>query len=1029
MQNKGAILLFAVLFALVSLYQLSFTLVTSSVKSDAKFAAKGDAAKEAAYLDSVAGKKAYPLLGYTFRECQAREINLGLDLKGGMNVTLEISVIDLVKSLADNSQDPTFQKAIKMAVEKQKNSQKDFVSLFGESFSQIDPNAKLSAIFGTLDLKDRIKYNTSNEEVLKILQKETQDAIDNSFNILRTRIDRFGVVQPNIQKLEGNTGRILVELPGIKEPERVRKLLQGTANLEFWETFDNTEIYPYLLKVNTKLKDIQAGEPDTTVKVADNDTLKKDTASLLNLVAKDSLKKNDKKDLLNLNADSLGTDAKKDAGFAKFAKENPLFAVLTPAAGRDGTVYQGAAIGTAHVKDTAKVNELLKFSQIKDILPKELRLLWDVKPIEGKDKVPTDYFQLIAIKVTDRDGKAALSGDVITNAREQTDPTTGQWEVSMTMDATGSRTWALITKNNIGKQIAIVLDGYVYSYPVVNSEIKGGSSSISGNFSSTEAKDLANILKSGKMPATANIIEEEIVGPSLGQESINSGLISFVIAFILVLIYMVFFYKTAGIVANIALVANVFFIFGVLASLGAVLTMPGIAGIVLTLGMAVDANVIIFERIKEELRAGKGLKLAVSDGYKHAYSAIIDGNVTTLITGIILYIFGHGPIQGFATTLVIGILTSLFSSIFISRIIFTRWLDKNKEIAFFSKFTEHWFLNAKIKFIEYRKYAFVISGIVITAGIISMFTQGFNQGVDFVGGRTYVVKFDKNVNSSEISKSLASQFGDAPEVKTYGKDNQVKIITKFMVGSTEANADSTVEAKLYAGLKPILGEKVTYAKFQSDYKLSSQKVGPTIADDIKIAAVWAILFSLIGIFIYIFIRFKNWQFGLGGIVSLAHDVLFVLGLYSILWKVMPFSLEINQGFIAAILTVIGYSINDTVIIFDRIREYINNRQSGDRLTTYNLAMNSTLGRTFNTSMTTLVVLFAIFLFGGESIQGFIFALLIGIFVGTYSSVFIATPVVYDTYRMQKVKAVEKDRKEYLGGKKKKNEQTETIENA
>lgn len=1051
MRNKGVITLLAILLAVASIYQLSFTFITWNVKNNANahgheflekkkefIASLGMEKKEEIkykdsvlreqeriYLDSMGSVETYPLIGYTFRECQSREINMGLDLKGGMNVTLEVSVVGLIKGLSNNSQDPTFLKALKLAQERQADSQTDFMTLFYDSFKEVDSQAKLSAIFGTQDLQDRVNSRMTNDEVFKVLVEEAKDAIDNSFNILRTRIDRFGVVQPNIQRLEGKTGRILVELPGIKDPKRVRKLLQGTANLEFWLTYNNLEIYPKLSQINDKLKEMDLDNEskkvvkDTTKLTIDStntdgsliDTTKSSELSLL-----DDSTKTIQPDLLN-DTTAAGKEKQQTEALNNYNKQNPLFAVLRPRIGVDNQqrqqMMEGASVGIAHQKDTAKVNMLLAKKQAKAFLPRDLKFLWNVKPID-KDG---DYFELVAVRA-DADGGAVLSGDVVTNAREQSDQNSGKWEVTMTMNADGAGKWAKITKENINKQIAIVLDNFVYSFPNVNSEIKGGSSSISGNFTVTEAKDLANILKSGKLPAPAVIIEEEIVGPSLGEEAVHSGLVSFIIAFILVLIYMVFFYKSAGVVADIALIANIFFIFGVLASLGAVLTLPGIAGIVLTLGMAVDANVLIYERIKEEMAAGKGLKLAVKDGYQNAYSAIIDANITTLLTGIILYIFGHGPIKGFATTLVIGILTSLFSAIFITRIIFTTWLDKNKKIIFFSKFSENFFKGTTFDFMAKRKVAYAISGTIILIGIISLFVNGLNQGVDFKGGRTYVVRFDEEVVPSKIAEELKITFGEAPEVKTYGESNQVKIITKFMIDSDATNTDSIVESKLYEGLKPELSEKVNYSKFIEQYRMSSQKVGPTIADDIKIAAVWAILFSLIAIFAYIFFRFRNWQFGLGAIAALTHDALIVLGLFSLLYPIMPFSLEINQAFIAAILTVIGYSVNDTVIIFDRIREYLKIKKTGTNHEIYNEALNSTLPRTFNTSVSTIVVLLAIFLFGGEVIQGFVFALLIGIVVGTYSSLFIATPIVFDTVKQIDIAQEVKKRRDYTGGKKK-----------
>ncbi len=1018
MQNKGAIRLLAILLALVSIYQLSFTFVVNSEKDKADEYVKENpnGQTKTEYLDSLAGEPVYNFLwlkNFTFRECQERELNLGLDLKGGMNVILEISVVDILRSLANNPQDSVFLKTMDKAIAAQRNSQDEFVTLFGDAFKEVSPDGQLASLFISPELPE-IKYTSTNDEVLNIIRKEANGAIDNSFNILRSRIDHFGVSQPNIQTL-GRAGRILVELPGIKEPKRVRKLLQGTANLEFWETYDNADIAMYLDAANTKLREINAAEAnlDTTVnKEVEGDKVVKDA-----LVEKtDSLEADSANALLNkLAKDSTNTTP--DGTFAQFEKENPLFAVLRPNVSRNGQpIPNTAAVGIAHIKDTAKVNTYLAMQQIRDMMPRNLKLLWEVKPFDKAG----EYVYLVAIKITNRDGLPALGGDVITSARAEFGNNRATAEVSMTMNAEGANVWARLTKENIGKQIAIVLDNYVYSFPVVNGEITGGRSSITGNFSIKEAQDLANILKSGKLPAPAHIIEEEIVGPSLGHQAINSGLLSFVLAFVVILLYMIFYYNSAGSVADIALVANIFFIFGVLASLGAVLTLPGLAGIVLTIGMSVDANVLIYERIREELHLGKGLKLALSDGYKNAYSAILDANITTLLTGIVLFIFGHGPIKGFATTLIIGIITSLFAAIFITRLVFAALLDKKKTIKFSTKLTENAFKNTKIKFIDKRKVFYVISGSLILVSIISLMTKGLEQGIDFVGGRTYVVKFEKPVNTMEIAKSLEVAFeGDAPEVKTYGADNQVKISTKFKVESNDKSADSIVEARLYEGLKPMVGEGVDYSTFITDYRQSSRKVGPTIADDIKVAAIWSIIFSLLIMFVYMFIRFKNWQFGLGAFAALVHDVLIVLGLFSLLGGFLPFSLEVDQAFIAAILTVIGYSLNDTVVVFDRIREYVNEKRRGTRKELYNSALNSTLSRTFSTSLSTFFVLLAIFIFGGEVIRGFVFALLIGVVVGTYSSLFIATPVVYDGIKKQDDTPVEeKHRKQYLGGKKK-----------
>ncbi len=1019
MQNKGVITFLAILLAAASIYQLSFTYATWRIKKQAREYAKGDLNKERNYLDSVASEQAYPFPAYTFKECQDRELNLGLDLKGGMNVMLEVSVADLIVNLADGNRDTTFRKAIKIAKEREATSQSDFITLFYEAFKKIDPNAQLSAIFGTYSLKDRIKHGTSDQDVLKVLREEAKDAIDNTLNVLRSRIDKFGVVQPSIQKIEGNSGRILIELPGVKNPKRVRKLLQGTANLQFWETYYYPDIYSYFMKANERLKEIYALNKEISA-----DTLKNEKAKNDNLLLKtDTVKADttlqesllgDTTDNVNPLLEKSNNELSKKEGFSEYQKKYPLFAVLVPYLDKRNQPINSAAVGFAHMKDTAEVDRILAMKQIKSIFPKEMRLKWAEKAFDKKGEL----FKLYALKAK-RAGKPALEGDVVVNAREQTDPVTGQWEVSMNMNAEGAQKWALITKENIGRQIAIVLDNYVYSSPVVNAEIKGGSSSISGHFSQEEAKDLANILKSGKLQAPALIIEEQVVGPSLGQQAVNHGMLSFIFAFLLILVYMIFFYKTAGYIADVALLANIFLIFGVLASLHAVLTLPGIAGIVLTIGMSVDANVLIYERIKEELALGKGLKLAVQDGYKNAYSAIIDSNLTTLITGIILFIFGHGPIKGFATTLIIGILTSLFSAIFITRLIFTSRLAKNKKTEFYTRFTKNAFKNTKIDFIGKRKIFYVISGTIIILGLGSLFTNGLNYGVDFKGGRTFVVKFHHPVVTQDIANDLKVLFGEAPEVKTYGTSDQVKIITKFMVNNKSQDADNIVEQKLYEGLKPVIGPDVTLDEFLSDYRESSHKVGPTIADDIKVAALWAIVFSLIAIFLYIFIRFRNWQFGLGAIAALAHDVLIVIGLFSLLYNFMPFSLEVNQAFVAAILTVVGYSVNDTVVVFDRIREYLQFSKTREKKILYNNALNSTLSRTFNTSMSTFIVLLAIFIFGGEAIQGFVFALLLGIVVGTYSSLFIATPIVYDSVRHKVTESVSKKKnREYLGSKKK-----------
>jgi len=1025
MQNKGAIRLFAIALALVCLYQLSFTFFTKRVEKQAAEYAQGDLKKENAYLDSISSETVYNFFWvreFTYMDCKERELNLGLDLKGGMNVTLEVSVVDVINALSNYSKDTTFVNAVNLAKKMQKSTQEDFVTLFGQAFEQIDPNARLAAIFNTIELKDRITFSSTNAEVLEVIRAETEGAIDNSFNVLRTRIDRFGVTQPNIQHLE-TSGRILVELPGVKDPERVRKLLQGTASLEFWETFDNREVYNYIEQANAKIKEIKDAEKalgkeeateEETESIAEKTEIEQVTEKAEeSTTLLDEMTETSDSSEVSLLEQMEGDSAKLDQEQMspdEFFKDYPLFQYLKPRVNNQGQLMGGAAVGYAHKKDTAQVNEYLNLKQVKTLFPRNLKFLWTIKAFDTEE----NFYELIAIKVSSRDGRAPLSGDVVTNARVDFGQNQANAEVEMTMNGEGAKIWARLTRENVGKQIAIVLDNYVYSYPNVQGEITGGRSSITGQFSINEAKDLANVLKSGKLPAPAKIIQEAIVGPTLGQEAINSGLSSFLIAFLVVLLYMVFYYNRAGWVADLALISNVFFILGVLASLGAVLTLPGIAGIVLTIGMSVDANVIIYERIKEEIAAGKGLKLAVADGYKNAYSAIIDANVTTLLTAIILAYFGKGPIQGFATTLIIGVITSLFSAIFITRLIYSNLLDKNKTIKFATKLTENAFKNTNIKFLEKRKMFYIISGLVIVVGIGSLVTRGLNYSVDFTGGRNFVVQFNEDVNTQDVSFKLAEVFeNEVPLVVHFGRSNQVKITTKYLVneeditenlyteaseisGLSDPQPDDIVEAKLFKGLKSFIGDDVTYNEFLNDYRRSSEKVGPTIADDIKVSAIYAIGFSLLIIFLYILVRFKNWQFGLGAVVALIHDALIVLGIFSLLYGRMPFSLEIDQAFIAAILTVVGYSINDTVIVFDRIREYLGLYKKRTRKEILNSALNSTLGRTFNTSLSTFVVLLTIFLFGGEVIRGFIFALMVGIVVGTYSSLFIATPIVYDT---------------------------------
>jgi SecD/SecF fusion protein len=987
MQNKGAIITFTALLFAVCIYQLSFTWKSNQIEKRAKVYAKGSPVKENAYLDSVKGVEVYNFLGlkkFTYKDVKELELGLGLDLRGGMNVTLEVSVVDVIRAMSNYNADSTFSTALKKASELQKNSTQDYVTLFGQAFQQIDPNAKLAAIFNTLELKDRVKFNSTNEEVLKVIRQETDAAIDNSFNVLRTRIDRFGVAQPNIQSLQ-TRGRILVELPGINDPLRVRKLLQGTATLEFWETYDNQEVYPFLLQANQRVKELTA----SNVKKAETNAA---TPAGTAQAAADSTKATSL--IEEMKKDTSSAAASKASNLDNFRRDYPLFAVLSPSVTQQGNLYPGPVVGTSQAKDTAEVNALLAKEQIKSIFPRNMFFRWTANSVDKNDS----YFRLIALKSTSRDGKAPLNGDVITDARQDYDQMNGRPEVSMAMNSEGAKTWARMTKENIGKSIAILLDGYVRSFPNVINEITGGRSSITGLGSIEEATDLANILKSGKMPAPAHIMQEEFVGPSLGKEAISAGFASFAIAFLLVLAYMLFFYSTkAGMAANIALLFNVLFLIGVLASLGAVLTLPGIAGIVLTMGMAVDANVLIYERVQEEIWGGKGLKLAISDGYKHAYSAIIDGQVTTLLTGIILYLFGSGPIKGFATTLVIGILTSLFTSIFITRLIFEWQLKRNMNITFTSKATSQWLRHTKIKFIENRKYAYMFSGALIVLSIISLTIRGFDYGIDFQGGRTYTVRFDQDVKVADVRSALTTVYGSAPEVKTFGGNNQVRITTSYKIEDLTDNVDNEVEQLMYKGLTDGgLLKGVSFDDFIARHRMSSQKVGPTISYDIKKDAAIAVFLALIVIFLYVAVRFTNWQYGLGGIVALAHDAFITMGIFSMFWGILPFSLEIDQAFIAAILTIIGYSINDTVIIFDRIREYLHLYPKRDEGEIMDYAMNSTLRRTFSTSLTVLIVLFAIFIFGGASIRGFTFALLIGVGIGTYSSVFVATPLVYET---------------------------------
>ena len=1010
MQNKGALKLLAIALAIACAYQLSFTFVTRHVEKKAEAYAAGDAQKEQNYLDSIKSKTVYDLgfIQFNYKECKEKEINLGLDLRGGMNVMLEISVEDVVRALSNDSKDPVFNQALQQAREAQKNSTSDYITLFADAYEKLSNGGKLSYIFNTPELREQINPNSTNDEVIKVLRESAESAIENSFNVLRNRIDKFGVTQPNIQRLE-NSGRILVELPGVKEPERVRKLLQGTASLEFWATYENSEIYPALVEANTVIKDLEkAGQMVGADSLAQDSTVVVEEAVVVGNDAADadSTKVDSTEASLVAQLDSTDVDQSQD--MAQMMANYPLFAKLRPMADQTGQIARGPVIGTAYASDTAAVNRYLAIPQVKALLPRDVKLLWGVKPMTGSESV----FELYAIKANTRDGKAPLDGGVVVEAREQYSQHGSSAEVSMIMNPSGARTWARLTADNVGRCIAIVLDGYVYSAPVVHGEITGGQSSISGQFTINEARDLANVLKSGKLPAPARITQDNVVGPSLGQESINAGMMSFILAFILVLLYMIFYYNKAGMVASIALICNLFFLFGVLVSFGAVLTLPGIAGIVLTMGMAVDANVIIYERVKEELRMGKTLNIAVTEGYKNAMSAIIDGNVTTLITGIVLFVFGTGPVQGFATTLIIGILTSLFTAILITRLIFTGMLKREKHVTFSNRFTENFMADTHFNFIGKRKITYVISGILLLITIVSLGVRGMSYGVDFSGGRAFVVRFDQPVTADQVRSALGDVFGDAgKEVKQFGKENQMRILTQYKYDDAGEDVTHEIEQMLYKALSPLMAQPLTEDEFLTTATnpigiVSSDKVGPTVAHDIKVNSVIAVLFSLVAIALYIIIRFKRWQWGIGSVISLSLDTIFTIGLFSLLHGVLPFSMDVDQSFIAAILTIIGYSINDKVVIFDRIREYQTLYPKRNIKDNINNAINSTLTRTINTSGTTLVVLLAIFLFGGEVIRGFVFALLFGVLISTYSTVFIATPIAYDLIR-RKEKGEEK----------------------
>ena len=992
MQNKGLIKVFAILFGLVCIYQLSFTFITNNVESEAEdfarqkisenvenYSALRDVEQQN-YLDSVANNEI--VAGITYSDAKDKELNKGLDLKGGINVILQISVKDILAGLANNTDDPAFNQAIAEADEASTDSQDDYVDLFFEAFNNI-PDAKLASpdVFANKTLSDEINFEMSNGEVETVIRRKVDESITSAFEVLRKRIDKFGVTQPNIQRL-GNSGRILVELPGAKDINRVQGLLQSTAQLEFWHVYKNNELGNFLAQANNVLKDVVGEETEVQ---ADTTAAESDS------------------DIDELLAESEESTDEVSAG------NNPLFELV------EGPGFQGGPVlAYFSVQDTAKVNKYLSMPQVRSLLPAEQRyakFAWGIPEEEG-------VVGLYALK-GNRNMEPPLSGDVITDA-QQTYDQMGRVAVSMQMDGRGAKLWEEMTGLASTQQsnIAIVLDNTVYSAPGVSTgPISGGRSEISGDFTITEGQDLANVLRAGKLPASADIIQSEIVGPSLGQEAIDSGIWSFAIALVFVLLWMIFYYGKAGLFADVALAVNILFIFGILAGLGAVLTLPGIAGIVLTIGISVDANVLIFERIREELAKGKVQKDAIKDGFNNALSSILDANITTGLTGFILLILGTGPIKGFATTLLIGIATSLFTAIFITRLFIDGYGKNGKSLDFATGATKNLFRNVKIDWLGKRKMAYIISGILIIISIGSIIVQGLNPGVDFVGGRTYTVRFDQDVNPTDVEQDLIAEFGSA-EAKTFGPNNQLKITTKYKVDEESTEVDNEIQQSMFNALQSYLPQDLTFDEFTTGGAereigiMQSMKVGPTIADDIKNDSFWAILGSLVVIFLYILLRFRKWQFSIGAVAAVAHDVIIVLGVFSLLYKVMPFSMEINQAFIAAILTVIGYSLNDTVVVFDRIREFVNEHTSWPLGKTVNVALDSTISRTLNTSLTTLIVLLAIFIFGGESIRGFMFALIIGVIVGTYSSLFIATPVMFDSVtdksKIEKKKKIEED---------------------
>lgn len=985
MQNKGFVRVFAILLTLVCVFYLSFSFVTRHYTNKAKEFAKGDARAEQAYLDSLANEKVY-FGNWTLKDCREMEIGLGLDLKGGMNVILEVSVPDVIKVLADNKTDEAFNQALANAAKLATTSQEDVITLFIKEYHKLAPAGKLSELFATQQLKDKVNQKSSDAEVEKVLREEVKAAVENSYNVLRTRIDRFGVVQPNIQSLEDKMGRIMVELPGIKEPERVRKLLQGSANLEFWETYTAKDVTPYLQSADAKLRTILARE---TGDQAEADSTTSDSAAVAPAMTQATT------------ADSLaaalkGESKEQTANMEQIKKEHPLLAILQV------NPNNGPVAGYANAKDTAEINKYLSMPEVMAEMPKDLRLKWGVSAFEYDPKAQT--FELYAIRSTERNGKAPLEGDVVVNAKDEYDQY-GKPAVSMSMNTDGARRWAQLTKQNIGKSIAIVLDGYVYSAPNVNNEITGGNSQITGHFTPEQAKDLANVLKSGKMPAPAHIVQEDIVGPSLGQASINAGIMSFIVALILLMIYMCAMYGfIPGMVANGALVLNMFFTLGILSSFQAALTMSGIAGMVLALGMAVDANVLIYERTKEELRSGKGVKKALADGYSNAFSAIFDSNLTSIITGIILFNFGTGPIRGFATTLIIGILISFFTAVFMTRLFYDHFMGKDKllNLTFSSSISKNLMANVRFDFMGRNKLWLTITGTAVVVCLAFLMTRGLSQSIDFTGGRNFKVQFENKVEPEQIRELISSKFGDANvSVIAIGTDGKtVRISTNYRIEEEGNNVDSEIEAYLYETLKPVLTQNITLETFIDRENhtggsiISSQKVGPSIADDIKVSAIWSVALALIAIGIYILIRFRNIAYSIGSVAALACDTIVILGAYSICWGWMPFSLEIDQTFIGAILTAIGYSINDKVVIFDRVREFFGLYPKRSKFQLFNDSLNTTLARTINTSFSTLIVLLCIFILGGDSIRSFAFAMILGVVFGTLSSLFVASPVAY-----------------------------------